>query len=123
MITPAPGESGPTIVEVPEPDGPTYSGVEDAIFACIVDAPMATGEIRMALSFGAPQEIGVGPIETFDAEAWYGEGSSLGDMAFKNLPTEEGGWTEEIDGMPAKLVVTEGSRAEAADEIRNVGHL
>jgi hypothetical protein len=121
VITPAPGESGPTIIEVPEPDGPTYSGVEDAIFACIVDAPMASGEIRVALSLGPPQEIGIGPIETFDAEAWYGEGSTLGDLPFEHLPTAEGGWTEEIDGMPAKLVVTAGSAAEGSDEVRTWG--
>src|SRR6185503_1896682 len=79
------------------------------------------GEVRMALSFGAPQEIGIGPIETFDGEAWFGEGSTLGDLAFQQAPSEDNGWTEVIDGMPAKLVVTKGTGAHSADEIRTWG--
>ena len=122
LITPAPGESGEAItVEVPEPQGPTYSAIDDQIFACLLDEPMAPGELRVTLSLGPPQEIGVGPIEPFDPTAWFGPGSTLGDMPFQHLPTAEGGWTEEIDGMPAKLVVTAGTEAEIADEVRTWG--
>jgi hypothetical protein len=121
VITPAPGESGDIVVEVPEPDGPTYSGIEDAIFACIVEAPMAPGEIRVALSLGAPQAIGIGPIESFDPTDWFGPEAELGGLAFANIPTVETGWTEVIDGMPAKLVVTQGSGADGPDEIRTWG--
>ena len=83
LVTPAPGESGgDIIVEPPEPPGPTYSAIDDQIFACLLDEPMAPGELRVTLSFGPPQEIGVGPIEPFDPTAWFGPAATLGDMPF-----------------------------------------
>lgn len=118
LVTPAPGESGEPMYVEPLRDRPVYSGIEDQVFACIVEAPMTPGELRIAVSFGAPQEIGYGPIEAFDPTVWFGPESSLGDPAFMQTPTDETGWTEVIDEMPAKLVVTEGPGAEGADEIR-----
>ena len=121
VITPAPGESGDVIYEIPQPDGPAYSGIEDQVFACIVDAPMTPGEVRVAVSLGPPQEIGIGPIEAFDPTSWFGSEATLGDPAFMHLPSEETGWTEVIDEMPAKLVITEGGGDDGADEIRTWG--
>ena len=92
-----------------------YSGVEDHIFACVVERPLADGEVRVVVSEGYPQRIGVGPIESFDPEAWFGTGAQLGGMS---LPTEADGWTERIDGAPAKLVVSHEQQAIGADEVR-----
>lgn len=121
IVTPAPGASGDALYVEPPRDGPDYSGIEDQVFACIVDAPMTPGEVRIAVSFGAPQEIGVGPIEDFDPTAWFGPDAQLGDVPFKQLPAEETGWTEVIGEMPAKLVVTPGSDGDGPDEIRTWG--
>ena len=78
----------------------------------------------MALSFGPPQEIGVGPIETFDAEAWYGRRIVARRYGVPAGANAEGkGWTEEIDGMPAKLVVSAGSESRGRRRSAYLGHL
>ena len=117
-VTPAPGASGDVLAVEQPVGGPEYSGIEDQVFACIVEAPMSPGELRVAVSFGAPQEIGVGPIETFDPTAWFGPEAALGDLALLQTPTSENGWNEVIDEMPAKLVVKAGPGADGSDEIR-----
>ena len=121
IVTPAPGASGDVLIVEQPVDGPQYSGIEDQVFACIVDAPMSAGELRVAVSFGAPQEIGVGPIEAFDPSAWFGPEATLGDLAFMHPPNQENGWTEVIDEMPAKLVVTDEAGGDRPDEIRTWG--
>lgn len=96
-----------------KPPGNTYVvPVEDRMLACLVDKPMAPGEIRVVVSHGIPQLAGSGPIESFDP----GDGFSL--TPDLELPTEADGWTRLIDGMPAKLVVKTGPTDLGADETR-----
>ena len=78
---------------------------------------MASGEIRIVVSHGFPQRAQIGPIEAFEPTDWFGpEGG--GRFTTFYVPTEDDGWTQEIDGMPAKLVVAEGSGAVGSDEVR-----
>ena len=116
MTPPAAIQSGHVIVN-PAPSGPSYAGIEDQVFACALDAPMAPGEARVAVSLGPPQMVGIGPIEPFDAPAWFGPESSLGNSSF-HVPAAADGWSETVDGMPAKVVVVPGVDASGPDEIR-----
>jgi len=95
-------------------------GQEDRIFACVISKPMAPGEIRMVLSLGYPQRIGIGPIEPIDATAWFGPDANTDGGSFY-IPTEEDGWTQTIDGMPAKVVVETTSIVPGANEVRTWG--
>ena len=95
-------------------------GMEDRIYACVVEAPMAEGEIRLVVMRGFPQRIGIGPIEPFDSEAWFGSGAALGGGAVF-FPTPEDGWDRRIDGMPAKLIVETTSIVPGAEEVRTWG--
>lgn len=94
--------------------------VEDRIFECVLAKPMAAGEIRLVLSLGYPQKAGVGPYEPIDPAAWFGTPPDAGTSSFY-VPTEADGWTEAIDGMPAKLVVEATSIVPAAEEVRTWG--
>jgi len=101
------------------PEGGGLHPIQDRIFACVVGKPMAAGEIRLVVSLGYPQTVGVGPIEPFDPEAWFANGSVYGDPTY--VPTAADGWTEAIDGQPAKLLVETTSIVPGADEVRTWG--
>ena len=94
--------------------------LEDRIFECIIEKPMAAGEIRLVLSLGYPQQAGVGPYEPIDATAWFGPDADTDGGSFY-IPTEGDGWTQLIDGMPAKLVVETTSIVPGAEEVRTWG--
>jgi hypothetical protein len=93
------------------PQGPVPSGgevdatdqtglifaVEDRIFACAVEAPMAEGEIRLMLLRGYPQRIAIGPIEPYDPTDWFGPDAQPGGGP-GYIPTAADGWTDRIDG-------------------------
>ena len=113
-ITPQPAvPSG----EEQEAFSPSYAGIEDQIFECTLHEPMQPGEIRVALSRGVPQKVGVGPIEPFDGTAWYGADGSLG-TGLAYMPSPEDGWTHSIDAMPAKMVAVASSDDGGPDEVR-----
>ncbi len=112
-----PTEGSPDGPAVPQSNGP----VEDRTLACLVGKSMAPGTIRLVVSQGIPQTVGVGPIESFDPKDWGGivpGVSYTGGFGGFLVPNEVEGWTESIDGMPAKLVVTEGPTPIGADETR-----
>lgn len=92
--------------------------VEERTLACVVGKPMAPGEIRLVLSQGIPQLVGIGPIESYDPADWGGMVLSGGYVGAFLLPSEAEGWTHQIDGMPAKLVVEPGLMSIGADETR-----
>jgi hypothetical protein len=115
-VEPTPYPSSPgNAVELPPIQDGTVVGLEDRILACVIDQPMATGEIRIAVTGGMPQAIAVGPIGDFDPDLFF-EGDNP-EFAFY-VPTEEDGWTATIDGMPAKLVVSPTSVTPGAEEVR-----
>ncbi|HEX5590876.1 MAG TPA: hypothetical protein VFX65_11355 [Candidatus Limnocylindrales bacterium] len=88
---------------------------EDRILDCVIRRPMADGEIRVTVTQGMPQAIAIGPIGDFDPELFFdGNNPEFGFY----LPTEDDGWTETIDGMPAKLVVSPTSVTPGAEEVR-----
>lgn len=116
---PPPVPSGDNVVDGGNQTG-AINAVEDRIFACVMGKPLAEGEIRLVLMRGYPQRIGIGPIEPFDAVAWFGREAPAGGGAFV-LPSEADGWTTTIDGMPAKLVVETTSIAPGAEEVRTWG--
>lgn len=95
-------------------------GLEDRIFACVMEKPLADGEIRLVLMHGFPQRIGIGPIEPFDAAAWFGNDRPANGAGFY-VPSDADGWTRTIDGMPAKLVIETTSIAPGAEEVRTWG--
>jgi hypothetical protein len=105
---------------VPEDDqtGAIYP-LEDRIFDCVIGKPMAPGEIRLVVSLGYPQKIGVGPIEAFDATVWFGPDAIPGDHFY--VSTAADGWDRVIDGLPAKLIVETTSIVPGAEEVRTWG--
>jgi hypothetical protein len=109
--------SAPASDAAPAPPQPDVRG-DDRMLACVLDKPLAPGEIRLVLSQGIPQLVGIGPIESFDPADWGGlvPGESYSGAFF--VPSEAQGWTRVIDRMPAKLVVTDGPNAIGADETR-----
>lgn len=113
--TPTPVMSGAAVEYVGDP-----APLEDRIFECIIEKPMAAGEIRLVLSLGYPQQAGVGPYEPIDATAWFGPDADTDGGSFY-IPTEGDGWTQLIDGMPAKLVVETTSIVPGAEEVRTWG--
>lgn len=113
---PAAVPSGDVMV-LPEEDqtGKIY-GTEDRILACVIDRPLAMGEVRLYLTQGAPQKIGIGPFGDFAAEDLFApEGLAGFGMS---MPTAQAGWTQTIDGMPARLVVLDSSVTPGAEEVR-----
>ena len=117
---PVPVQSGDVWVTPDDDQTGAIYGQEDRIFACVVDAPMAPGEIRLVLTKGFAQRIGVGPIEPFDPTDWFGPDAQPGaDVGY--APSEDDGWDHRIDGMPAKLVVETTSIVPGADEVRTWG--
>lgn len=116
---PPPVSSGENAVDGGNQTGAIYA-VEDRIFACVMGKPLADGEVRLVLMSGYPQRIGIGPIEPFDAAAWYGPDLPANGAGF-NVPSRADGWTSTIDGMPAKLVVEETSIVPGAEEVRTWG--
>lgn len=102
--------------EVPPPLDGTITLLADRIFACVLERPMAPGEVRVLVTHGIPQAIATGPIESFDPTAWWGPDAQ--HALDVGLPTIEAGWDRQIDGMPAKLVVTGGDPAIGSDETR-----
>ncbi len=110
---PAPNQAYPS--GEPSPAADDRLGREDRLLACLVDKPMAPGEIRVAVSQGMPQLVGVGFIEPFDYTDWFGPEADPAQLHFY-LPSEADGWTEEIDGMPAKRLVATDSIVPGAEE-------
>ena len=88
-----------------------FAGRADETFACMLGKEMAPGEIRVVVSDGYPQRAQVGPIESFDPTAWFGERADGPQLPY--VPTAADGWTEAIDGMPAKLIVSQGGERSA----------
>jgi hypothetical protein len=117
---PVPVQSGDVWVAPDDDQTGAIYGQEDRIFACVVEAPMAPGEIRLVLTKGFAQRIGVGPIEPFDPTDWFGPDAQPGDGA-GYAPSDDDGWGHRIDGMPAKLVVETTSIVPGADEVRTWG--
>ena len=112
--TPYPSSSG-NLVELPPIQDGTVVGLEDRILDCVIGRPMEAGETRIVVAGGMPQAIAVGPIGDFDADLFFGgDNPEFGFYA----PTDEDGWTETIDGLPAKLVVSPTSVTPGADEVR-----
>ncbi len=99
------------------PVTPAYSGRADQVLECVLEKPMEPGEIRLAVSQSWPQLAGnfsvPSWIGTFDHTEWFG--SKIFDLY---IPTASDGWTETIDGWPAKLVVAPESGAVGSDESR-----
>jgi len=98
----------------------TNSGgpIADRLLACLVGKPMAPGSIRVVVSQGIPQIVGVGPVESFDPQDWGGMVPGESYTGGLLVPDKAMGWTHLIDGMPAKLVVTPGPTAVGAAETR-----
>lgn len=107
--------SGDVYVIEGDQTGKIYA-IEDRILECVISKPLAPGEIRLAVTLGAPQKIAIGPFGDFAAEALYAP-EGLGGFGF-SMPTAENGWTETVDGMPARLVVLESSVTPEAEEVR-----
>jgi hypothetical protein len=120
------GQARPTDDPPPSADPaatyvPNYGlGIEDRIFGCVIHRQLAPGEIRIVVSFGFPQEIGVGQVEPFDWTDWFGADAIPGGTA-GYVPRAADGWTDAIDGMPAKLLVERDPSGIGADEVRTWG--
>ncbi|MEO7664653.1 MAG: hypothetical protein ABIV26_05950 [Candidatus Limnocylindrales bacterium] len=95
----------------------TIFGLEDRMLACVIARPMADGETRLVVARGMPQILGVGPYGDFDPELFFGGLDKSPEFA-PGLPTAADGWTELIDGSPAKLVVSPTSVTAGAGEVR-----
>lgn len=93
-----------------------FAGRADETFACMLGKEMAPGEIRVVVSAGYPQRAQLGPIESFDPTDWFGERTDGGQLPY--VPTAADGWTDTIDGSPAKLIVSQGGGAVGATEVR-----
>jgi hypothetical protein len=116
---PAPVQSGDVYISDGDDQTGAIYAIEDRIYACVVAAPMSPGEIRLVLTRGYAQRIGVGPIEPFNPTAWFGPDATLGGVGY--IPTAADGWDRQIDGMPAKLVVETTSIVPGAEEVRTWG--
>jgi hypothetical protein len=103
-------------VESPS-DAEPYLPPEFRMLECVASKPMAPGETRLVLTHGFPQWLGSEPVDDFDPAVWFGADAGTGFNEFY-VPTAADGWTEVIDGMPAKLVVTEPAGTIGADEVR-----
>jgi hypothetical protein len=91
----------------------TIFGLEDRMYACLIEREMAPGEVRLIASQGVPQRIAIGPMGDFEEPFLPG-----GAFDPTWLPDEAHGFTESIDGMPARLVVRPRSVVPGADEVR-----
>jgi len=112
---PVPVKSGDVYVVEGDQTGAIHAP-EDRIYECVIGRPMTPGEIRLVLTQGPPQRVGVGPFGDFDVDELYGP-AGLGGFGF-TMPTREDGWTQLVDGLPAKLVVRDASVTPGADEVR-----
>ena len=91
---------------LPSADGVVYmgnqqgriTGVEDRIYACLIEQPLEPGELRIALSKDRPQAIAVGPIGDFDGN-FLEPNPEVGGPVFVNVDT---GFVETIGGMPSQ---------------------
>jgi hypothetical protein len=101
---------------LPPPDDSVR--LAERMLACLLTKPLAPGEIRLVLSQGIPQLVGIGPIESFDPADWGGLVPGASYSAGLLVPGEADGWTHVIDDMPAKLVVEQGPASIGADETR-----
>ena len=75
---------------------------------------MAPGEVRVVVSQSAPQRIQVGPFGDFE-ESFLDPSFDAGALF---VPGEDNGFTDEVGGMPARLVTRDHSAMPGADEVR-----
>jgi hypothetical protein len=104
------------------PDGVTYMGdqtgvihgVEDRIYACMMEQPLEAGEVRIVVSRDRPQAIALGPFGDF-AGSYLAPNPEVGGPV---LVSAETGFTETIGQMPAQLIVRDRSVVPAAEQLR-----
>ena len=113
-LTPAPASQGSDgVYYTGNQEGDIYS-LGDRIYACVIEKPMAPGEVRVVVSWDAPQRIQVGPIGDFEEPF---VDPQLDPIAIF-VPSEANGFTDQIGGMPARLVTRDRSAIPGADEVR-----
>jgi len=106
----------------PDESGISYGGdqtgviyhLEDRIYACLTEQPLASGEVRLVVSRDRPQAIAVGPFGDFEG-AFLAPNPELGGPV---LISAETGFTDTIGEMPAQLIVRERSVVIGAEQLR-----
>ena len=93
---------GPGVVPSGDP-APIRPRAADPAVTCLRAVPLPAGAVRVIAEVGERTRGLMGP-----------DGPAIADIS---EPTPESGWTEEIDGQPARLTVVDGADASAAGSV------
>lgn len=99
----------------PTPGGP-FPGAVPSGDGSYVDVPLPTPDAGLACIRAAPLPENAIRIVTFSASRIVGTGDeATGAIIDSSEPSPEAGWTETVDGRPARLQVITGSAGEPAE--------